>query len=156
VCAAVALSATSWAGGTLWQPGVALGPQLTVYVSQALWAGLATARRYGLRLEQIRAGANGAQRAEDGTIHRRDLIELQIAAHAGVRIEFGTRLTWDLGEESFSTSGAPARLVLNLPVRSPASLLAMNQHPSQPRTSHVPIVRLAPLDDIVAAAGRQQ
>jgi hypothetical protein len=119
VFAGVAMSAiaNAWAAGGVWVPNSSLGPQLTVYVSQPLWERGSSARSYGLRLEQVRSDVGLPRRAEFGAVHRKALIDLQVRPHAGTRLEFAARVSWDLGRESFGPTPDGSSRVINLAFR---------------------------------------
>jgi len=116
-CAALAVVASARAGGGVWLPSTSLGPQLTVYVSQPLWARGADSRTYGIRLEQVRADAGLARSAQYGTVHRKALLDLQLSPHAGPRLEFAARVTWDFGRESFGLTPGGSSRALDLGFR---------------------------------------
>jgi hypothetical protein len=126
-CAALAVGAGTQAGTVGWIPNASLGPQLTVYVSQALWSRDTSARTYGIRLEQVRAEMDPARRGQYGTVRHKALIDLQFRRHAGPRLEFAARVTWDLERESLGPTPDDSIRVIDLAFRVsdfPAALLS--------------------------------
>lgn len=117
-CATMAAIANAWAGGGVWLPNSSLGPQVTLYVSQPLWARGSSARSYGMRLEQVRSDAGLPRRAEYGAVHRKALIDLQVRPHAGTRLEFAARVSWDLGRDTFGPTPDGSSGVINLAFRA--------------------------------------
>jgi hypothetical protein len=117
-CATMAVIANSWAGTGVWLPSSSLGPQVTLYVSQPLWARGSSARSYGMRLEQVRSDAGLPRRAEYGAVHRKALIDLQVRPHAGTRLEFAARVSWDLGRDTFGPTQEGSSWAINLAYRS--------------------------------------
>jgi hypothetical protein len=126
-CAALAVVASAQADRVLWLPSASLGPQVTVYVSQPLWARNTAARTYGIRLEQVRSDADFLRRNQFGTVHRKALIDLQLRRHSGLRLEFAARVAWDLERESFGLTSDESSRVIDLAFRihePPATLLS--------------------------------
>jgi hypothetical protein len=120
-CAMMAVVTNTWAGPGVWLPDTSLGPQITLYVNQPLWArGISgiSARSYGVRLEQVRSDVGLPRRAEFGTVHRKALIDLQLRPHAGTRLEIAARVTWDLGRESFGLTPDGSSRVIDLAFRT--------------------------------------
>jgi hypothetical protein len=118
-CTTMAVAASACAGNGVWLPDTTLGPQITLYVSQPLWARGGSARSYGMRLEQVRSDVGLPRRAEYGVVHRKALIDLQVRPHAGTRLEFAARVTWDLGRDSFGQTPDGTSRVIDLAFRTP-------------------------------------
>ena len=116
--ATLAVFSDASAGAGVWAPNSSLGPQVTVYVSQPLWARGSSARSYGMRLEQVRSDAGLPRRAEFGAVHRKALIDLQVRPNAGTRLEFAARVSWDLGRGFFGPTPDGSSRVINLAFRA--------------------------------------
>jgi hypothetical protein len=117
-CATLAVAANTWAGSGVWMPDSSLGPQMTLYVSQPLWGRGNSGRSYGMRLEQVRSDVGLPRRAEYGTVHRKALIDLQFRPHAGTRLEFAARVSWDLGRDTFGLTPDGTSRVIDLAFRA--------------------------------------
>jgi hypothetical protein len=111
------VGASVQAASAVWIPNASLGPQLTVYVSQALWSRDTSARTYGIRLEQVRSDMDPARRGQYGTVRHKTLIDLQLRRHTGPRLEFAARVTWDLERESFGPTPDDSIRLLDLAFR---------------------------------------
>jgi hypothetical protein len=116
--ATMAVVAEAWAGNGVWLPDTSLGPQLTLYVNQPLWAHGTSARSYGMRLEQVRSDIGLPSRAAYSTVRRKSLIDLQLIPHAGTRLEFAARVTWDLNRDSFGPTPESSSRVIDLAFRT--------------------------------------
>jgi hypothetical protein len=122
------------------------GPLMMFYVRQPL-AARGAARVYGLRVEQLAAVptqapsiAGGMPGAIPGTIvgvipgaipGQREIIDLQIRHYGDVRMEFGQRVTWNVGRHLFGLSSDQPSMAIRLPmptrpdpVAAPAPIVA--------------------------------
>ena len=117
-CATMAVAANAWAGSGVWMPDSSLGPQMTLYVNQPLWTRGTSERSYGMRLEQVRSEVGLSRPAEFGIVHRKALIDLQVRPHAGMRVEFAARVTWDLGRDTFGLTPDGTSRVIDLAFRT--------------------------------------
>jgi hypothetical protein len=117
-CATMAAVANACAASGVWLPDSSLGPQITLYVSQPLWARVPSTRTYGMRLEQVRSDVGLPRRAEYGVVRRKSLIDLQVRPHSGMRLEFAARISWDLGRESFGLTPDGSSRVIDLTFRA--------------------------------------
>jgi hypothetical protein len=103
------------------QPGMvpgAHGRVMMLYLSQPIGSRGAS-RIYGLRLQQ----PTPMQSAGMPTVmsHQRDLIDLQVRRHSDIRIEFGQRVTWNIGRSEFGPSGAQSSMAIRLPAPAPST-----------------------------------
>jgi hypothetical protein len=97
------------------QPGMvpgAHGRVMMLYLSQPIGSRGAS-RIYGLRLQQ----PTPMQAAGVPTVmsHQRDLIDLQVRRYSDIRVEFGQRVTWNVGRSEFGPSGAQSSMAIRLP-----------------------------------------
>jgi hypothetical protein len=47
--------------------------------------------------------------------HERDIVDLQVRRFSDVRVEFGQRVTWNVGRSEFGPTGAQASMAIRLP-----------------------------------------
>jgi len=97
------------------QPGMVAGAHgrvMMLYLSQPIGSRGAS-RIYGLRLQQ----PTPMQSAGVPTVmsHQRDLIDLQVRRYSDIRVEFGQRVTWNVGRSEFGPSGAQSSMPIRLP-----------------------------------------
>jgi hypothetical protein len=97
------------------------GPQMTLYVRQPLGAG--ATRIYGLRLDRMASTPTVATAGLVGTTGSRTIVDLQIRHASDVRVEFGHRLTWNLGRQEFGPSGNQPGIAIHLSARAPAAAI---------------------------------
>jgi hypothetical protein len=108
------------------------GPQMMLYIKQPLGARGAT-RVYGLRLEQQAASSTpiaampGALAGE--LAHQREIVDLQIRHYTDVRVEFGRRVTWNIGRHEFGSSGNQPGMTIRLPMAAPPTPLVARAAP---------------------------
>jgi hypothetical protein len=108
-CLALGGAALPWAGACLaGDPGSApsIGREIMFYISQPIGPG-AAARSFGLRLDQHsnpRALPGGTSSAAELS-GRHELMNLHMAAHENIRIDFGRRASWDFGRHQFTQPG---------------------------------------------------
>jgi hypothetical protein len=102
-------------------PG-AHGPQMMLYIRQPLGAG--ATRIYGLRLERMDSTPALATSGSVGTAGARSIVDLQFRHASDVRVEFGRRLTWNLGRREFGPSGNQPGMLIHLPARALPSAIA--------------------------------
>jgi hypothetical protein len=98
-------------------PGVVpQAPEVMLYFSHAIGggplAGGASHPTFGLRLQQVRQGANNADPESGDAMHRRELLNWQMEArpdfHLGdMRVQLGRRVTYDITNARF---GSPRHL----------------------------------------------
>jgi hypothetical protein len=81
----------------------AQGRQVVFYVSKSLGA-QGDAATWGLRLDEM-AALPGMAEAASATQHRRALVNFAMAPLARARVDFGSRMRWDLHAGRF---GSPA------------------------------------------------
>jgi hypothetical protein len=108
------------------------GPLMMLYLKQPLGARGAT-RIWGLRLQQA-APSPTQPAALVGTMpagstsampNQRAIVDLQIRRSADVRLEFGRRVTWNIGRHEFGLTANQPNMALRLPLQpAPADMLA--------------------------------
>jgi hypothetical protein len=109
-CLALGSAALPWAGACLaGDPGSSAnfqGREISFYISQPIGPGSAS-RSYGFRLDQhSNPGAlPGGTSSSTELSGRRELLNLRMAAHENIRIEFGRRVSWDFGRHQFTQPG---------------------------------------------------
>lgn len=109
-CLALGSAALPWAGACLaGDPGPSpsiQGREIMFYISQPIGPGAAR-RSFGLRLDQhanpgsLPGGTSSAAELSG----RRELVNLRMAAHENIRIDFGRRVSWDFGRRQFTQPG---------------------------------------------------
>jgi len=109
-CLALGGAALPWAGACLAvDPASTSGMQgreISFYISQPIGAGAAS-RSFGFRLDQhsnpgaLPGGTSSAAELSG----RRELLNLRMAAHENIRIDFGRRASWDFGRHQFTQPG---------------------------------------------------
>jgi len=95
----------------------AQGPQIMFYFKQPIGAA-GSSRTYGLRIDQSSMPMPLPGVAAQGSLNHREIVNLQINAHANVRIDFARRLSWDFGRRQFNLSGDQPDMALRLPSRA--------------------------------------
>jgi hypothetical protein len=103
-------------------PG-AHGPQLMLYIKQPLGAGGAP-RVYGLRIERLATPPTLPTPAAIVSTGRREIVDLQIRHYSDVRVEFGRRVTWNVGRQEFGLSGNQPSMAIRLPARANSTAIA--------------------------------
>jgi hypothetical protein len=72
------------------------GPQLMLYIAKPLGT-RGAAKTYGLRIEQASALTPPTGAYQLSAVRRRELMDLKFGPQSRPTIEFGRRLTWDIG-----------------------------------------------------------
>jgi hypothetical protein len=94
------------------------GPQLMLYIKQPLGARGAP-RVYGLRIERLATPPTLPTPAAIVSIGRREIVDLQIRHYSDVRVEFGRRVTWNVGRQEFGLTANQSNMAMRLPERAP-------------------------------------
>ena len=97
------------------QPGMVAGAHgrvMMLYLSQPIGARGAS-RIYGLRLQQ--AAPMQAAGVPIAMSHQRDIVDLQVRRYSDIRVEFGQRVTWNVGRSEFGPTGAQSGMAIRLP-----------------------------------------
>jgi hypothetical protein len=74
------------------------GPQLLLYIAKPLGT-RGAAKTYGLRIEQASALTPPTGAYQLSAVRRRELVDLRFGPRTRPTIEFGRRLTWDIGSQ---------------------------------------------------------
>lgn len=98
------------------------GPMMMLYIRQPLGAG--ATRIYGLRLDQMGSTPTLAATGPTAVTGSRGILDLQFRNVTDVRVEFGRRLTWNLGRQEFGLSGNQQGMVIHLNARALSSASA--------------------------------
>lgn len=99
----------------------AQGPRIMLYFNQPIGP-VGAARVVGLRIDQASTSPAPPVTAAVAPLGRRELVNLQIGAHANVRIDFARRLSWDFGRKQFNVPGDhQSDMALRFPTHVPAS-----------------------------------
>jgi hypothetical protein len=109
------------------------GPLVMLYIRQPLGAHGAS-RVYGLRLEHqasVPTQPAALPGAMPGTMAgtmagQREIVDLQIRHYSDVRVEFGRRVTWNIGRHEFGPSANQPSMAIRLPM--PAMPTAVVAH----------------------------
>lgn len=103
------------------------GPEIMLYFSQPIGPSTST-RSFGLRIDQhsLPALLPAPTTNPSDLSGRRELLNLRMAAHQGIRLDFGRRLSWDFAAHRLGTPSEAAavriRTASQLTARSPAML----------------------------------
>lgn len=109
-CLALGSAALPWAGvclaGDLNPAPNISGREVMIYFSQPIGPGAAP-RSFGLRIDQhanpgALPGGTGSAAELSG---RRELVNLRMAVHENVRLDFGRRVSWDFSRGQFTQPG---------------------------------------------------
>jgi hypothetical protein len=103
-------------------PG-AHGPQLMLYIKQPLGTRGAP-RVYGLRIERLATPPTLPTPAAIVSTGRREIVDLQIRQYSDVRVEFGRRVTWNVGRQEFGLSSNQPNMAMHLPARPNSTAIA--------------------------------
>jgi hypothetical protein len=90
------------------------GPQMMLYIQQPLGVRGASLI-YGLRLERLAPAPTLPSPVAIASTGRREIVDLQIRRYSDVRVEFGRRLTWNVGRQEFGLSGHQGSMAIRLP-----------------------------------------
>ena len=151
-CLALGSAALPWTGACLaGDPGNAPGMQgreISFYISQPIGPG-AAARSFGFRLDQHSnpgslPGGTGSAAELSG---RRELVNLRMAAHENLRIDFGRHVSWDFGRHQFTQPGEMLPMKGGFPDRA----LPLSNAASAP---HLPAALAMPVTSPLFAANK--
>jgi hypothetical protein len=104
------------------------GPEVTVYLTLPLGTSIHD-HVFGLRLDKSAAPPDVRVVNPESPLNRRALMDLQLGAKSGLRLELARRLTWDFDRQELRQSSPPASFTLRLPVHAPASTAVTNTSP---------------------------
>ena len=111
------------------------GPQIMLYVSLPMGSqGSSSLPRYGLRVGEFRRRPTTTQLVAMPPTQR-ELVDLQMVAHADVRIEFGRRLIWNITRQTVGPQSSRAALTIGVPIRGVRLSDTVNQQPWDPGNS---------------------
>jgi hypothetical protein len=109
------------------------GPQIMLYFHQPLGASGAS-RTYGLRIEQASIPSTSPSASSFGGIHRREILNFEIASRTDMHLKLGRRLTWDVGQKEFGLLPLRPSPMFSLPVSSSLRVDPVSAHPQTPPT----------------------
>src|ERR1700733_2636748 len=93
------------------------GPQIMLYVNAPLGSnGAGSLHWLGLKIEQLRTPPTSPQLSAI-PIERSTLVDLQLPAHSGLRVEFGRRLVWDIKRGTLASRSNTAGPTIGVPSR---------------------------------------
>ncbi len=104
------------------------GPQVTFYLTLPLGNAIHD-HVFGLRLDKSAAPPDVRVNNPESPLNRRALMDLQLGAKSGLRLELARRLTWDFDRQELRQSSPPASFTLRLPVHAPSSTSGENHSP---------------------------
>jgi hypothetical protein len=147
--ASVAGSAAACAGNFVGMAPTSRAPQIMLYVSQPLWSPAGKSSLvYGLRIEEVRGGLPPSlQPAEAGSLRRSVLVDLQMVPHSDIRIEFGTRFSWDLTHAAFGPQASSSSLAIGLTIHSTRFPDPARLQPWDPRAPGLSLMAGRPVPD---------
>ncbi len=100
------------------------GAQFMVYVSRAIGAHGAGASTFGLRYERATPLSLDPAARYSAPLRHRSLVELQLGRGMAPRMQFGTRVTWDMGRRRLGPTGlalAPWPMAIQPPAGAPVA-----------------------------------
>jgi hypothetical protein len=80
------------------------GPEIMFYVSEPFGATV-SAPRYGLRVDRASLAPFTPGSSAAFLVRRKELMELQLGAHAGAHLDVAHRVGWDLGGRQITLGG---------------------------------------------------
>jgi hypothetical protein len=93
------------------------GPQIMLYMNAPLGSnGAGSLHWFGLKIEQLRTPPTSPQLSMT-PIDRNTLVDLQLPAHSGLRVEFGRRLVWDIKRGTLASRSNTAGPTIGVPSR---------------------------------------
>jgi hypothetical protein len=93
------------------------GPQIMLYVNAPLGSnGAGSLHWFGLKIEQLRTPPTSPQLSA-APIDRSTLVDLQLPAHSGLRVEFGRRLVWDIKRGTLASRSNTQGPTIGVPSR---------------------------------------
>jgi hypothetical protein len=121
LCLAAAVTVDAAPRGPYFGPGgvAPRSPEIMLYFSHAVGGGAGGGSlrpNFGLRVQQVRQGANNGDPEQGDSMQRRELLNWQMDAHSNLhlsqsRLQLGNRLTYDFASSRF---GSPTRSVLQI------------------------------------------
>lgn len=117
----------AFAGDPVGNAPVLRGPQLMLYFQLPLGRGQSSPPLYGLRIEQSRLQSTAPPATLMPTPYHQRLLDLQLRPNADMQLEFGRRITWDVGRESFSAPSRPSIVLIRWPIESRRAAEALPQ-----------------------------
>jgi hypothetical protein len=123
--ASLPLSA-AWAGESVGAaPGVN-GPEVMLYFAQPIGPST-SARSYGLRIDQHSLPSILPASTANATdlSGRREIINLRVAAHENLRIDFGRRVSWDFSRRQFNLPGDLPAMKAGFPTHTLAAAVPL-------------------------------
>jgi hypothetical protein len=95
-----------------------------LFVSRSLGARRSSASTFGLRYERATSVSSDPAAQCCVPLRHHALVELQFARGATARVQFGNRVTWDLGRRQLAPTAMFNRALLMPPQALSASILA--------------------------------
>jgi hypothetical protein len=86
------------------------GDQFMLFFSRAVGARRSSASTFGLRFERATLVSSDPTAQCCAPLRHHALVELQFARGAGARVQFGNRVTWDLGSRQLAPTAMFTRL----------------------------------------------
>ena len=142
------------AGNVVSAAPVSCGPQVMLYVTLPLSSGGSSSRPvFGLRIGEFRKRPTTTQLVANPPVLR-ELIDVQIAGHSDVRMEFGRRVVWNIMRGSFGSQSSPVVLAIGVPIKGIRLSDAVNQESWDPRTSGMSALAGNPIQALQADGER--
>jgi len=133
-----------WAGTCLaGEPTIGSSPQGTevmLYISQP-FGPFAAARSYGLRVDQhsTPSALPGGTSSAAELSGRRELVNLRLAQHEDLRIDFGHRVSWDFSTRQLNLPSDLPVMQTGFPKRMPGAISALAARAVSARSATAPI-----------------
>jgi hypothetical protein len=113
-----------------------------LYFSHSVGAGGAARPTFGLKVDQLRQGANSGDPEAGDVMQRHELVNWQMEAHSNMhisdlRVQLGHRVTYDLTHRAFGSPATRSTLQLGVPSLRNATAGASQQKALSAQTSAV-------------------
>ena len=124
VSASLPMSAACLAGESVGAVPSFNGPEVMLYFAQPIGPS-SSARSYGLRIDQHSLPSLLPASTANATelSGRREIINLRVAAHENLRIDFGRHVSWDFSRRQFNLPGDLPAMKAGFPTRTLAAAL---------------------------------
>lgn len=124
-------------------PGLApRSPEIMLYFSHSIGGGGGGSMRptFGLRVQQVRLGANTGDPEAGDSMQHRELVNWQMEAHSDLhisdmRVKLGNRVTYDVTNQRFGSPSARSAMQIGVPTFRNAPLNSSQPKPLFARTS---------------------
>ena len=145
---AASVAADAAPRGSFSAPGLApRSPEIMLYFSHSIGGGAGAAGgggsmrpTFGLRVQQVRQGANTGDPDAGDSMQHRELVNWQMEAHSNLhisdlRVKLGDRLTYDVTNQRFGSPSTRSAMQIGVPTLRTSPLSPSQSKPMFARTS---------------------